>query len=59
MIVKFYILFEFSNTNHDQILWNIYLWGFSFESAGLLSPPSLGLRPISKIVKNLHIFLNF
>merc|ERR1719367_1444904 len=22
-----------------------FLWGFSFESAGLLSPPSLGLRP--------------
>ena len=35
-----------------------YLWGFSFESAGLLSPPSLGLRPRNSIKTILSIFEN-
>ena len=33
-----------------------YLWGFSFESAGLLSPPSLGLRPTNLDKMTLLIF---
>ena len=33
-----------------------YLWGFSFESAGLLSPPSLGLRPTNLDKIKLLIF---
>ena len=33
-----------------------YLWGFSFESAGLLSPPSLGLRPTNLGKIKLLIF---